>query len=144
MNFLCQSAMAQLFDQDPPGDPAHKASWSDWVDVFVYRWGKAPTPESAGQMVDALHRMGYNVRSLLNIHQAGRAWCEGTFTWEPHEFPLLHKFQSDVDRFSPHYEDEPMSPEQQDKLIQYEERFNPTEGQRKGRIIFDMGRKTDR
>jgi len=136
--------MYQLFDTDPPGDPAHRAPWPDWVDVFVHRWEKAPGPESAAQMVDALHRMGFTVRSLLNIHQAGRAWCEGTFTYEPHEYPLLHRFQRDVDRFSPEWQEEPMSPEQQDRALMYAERFSPTEGQRVGRIVFDMGRKTDR
>lgn len=112
--------------------------YSAWEAAFVARWGLPPRHSRYAY----LYMDQQNLNPLgLQFHQAARAYHVNEFSIDmtnPRQMDLWLRMENDYDRVTPELPPERLSYREQTKVMQNEERFNPTESQRLGRLVFDM------
>lgn len=135
-----QKARAVLVAQlDHQLDVVAHLPYEAWEAAFVERWGLAP--DNNGRLAK-LYLENAKLNPLgLDFHSAARAFHVNEFTAPNDEntWRRWRKMEEDFDRVAPELVEDRLTAAQQDKLLQGNERLNPTEAQRVGRQVFDLG-----
>lgn len=113
-----------------------------WEAGFVRRWGLAPVDSGGARAYLATLKL--ELGSPITAVVAARAWHLNEFQFEdtPNNWQLLRKMEEDFDRVPPEVHEGRQSSEEQERVLQYNDKLDPQSLRNRGAFIFDMGRRS--
>ena len=126
----CSDAASKWLDHNTELDC--EAQYHLWEQAFITRWGLIPEDSGiqALQMVDQMGR-----GPVVTFPQAARAWHMNSFRVSPEQIPAWRRMEREFDLVPQEQVEGELTPEDWEKVEQYNEQHNPNHPSRRGRLF---------